>query len=178
LVINGEKMSKSLGNLITVQDVVKKGYDPLSLRYLFFQTHYRQEMNFTWEALDGARTALNKLRDYLLGFEGEGSILNNYWEDFLNAVNEDMNMPKALSVAWEMMKSEGLDSDKKKTLLEFDKVLGFNLLEYKPQEKEMPENIKKLLKKREVLRSEKKYEEADKIREEILKMGFRVEDKL
>ncbi|HYK08816.1 MAG TPA: DALR domain-containing protein, partial [Candidatus Eisenbacteria bacterium] len=66
LVVEGEKMSKSLGNFFTVQDVVDKGYDPLSLRYLYLQTHYRQEMNFTWDALDGAQKSLDKLRSHVI----------------------------------------------------------------------------------------------------------------
>lgn len=176
LVVEGEKMSKSLNNFYTVEDVIKKDFDPMALRYLYLQTHYRQEMNFTWQALEGAQSALNKLRNFIDGFDGGGIVLENFKKDFIDAVNDDMNMSKALAFVWEMIKSDNLDSDKAKTLWEFDNILGLGLLNYKHEDKEMPEEIKKLLEKREVLRKEKKYEEADKIREEIIKLGFRVED--
>jgi cysteinyl-tRNA synthetase len=176
LMVNGEKMSKSLGNYYTVEDVVKKGYDPLALRYLYLQTHYRQEMNFTWEALEAAQNALNKIRNFVVNFEGGGKVLNNFQKDFFDAVGDDMNMAKAMAVVWEVLKSENPDSDKAKTILELDKILGFKLANYKSKEIELPEEVQKLLEKRETLRKEKKWEEADKIRDEVIKLGFKVED--
>lgn len=177
LIVEGQKMSKSIGNIYTAEDVVKKGFDPLALRYLYLQTHYRQEMNFTWESLEAAQNALNKLRNFITGWRGAGSVIINYGDRFKQAIDDDMNMPQALAVVWEMMKSENLDSDKAKTLAELDKVLGFSLLDYKKEEIKLPQEIKELLKEREELRREKKYDLADQIRAKIIKMGYDVEDK-
>lgn len=176
LTVEGEKMSKSLGNTYTVEDVKEKGYDPLALRYLYLQTHYRQEMNFTWEALEGAQNALNKLRNFIADWEGAGNLLESYEERFRDAMNDDLNMPRALAVVWEMIKSEELDMNKAKTLAEFDKVLGLGLLDFKKETVRFPEEIQELLKKRDDLRKSGKYEEADKIRDEIEEKGYIIED--
>jgi cysteinyl-tRNA synthetase len=170
LVVEGEKMSKSLGNFITVQDVVEKGYDPLSLRYLYLQTHYRQEMNFTWDSLESAAKALNKLRNQYLNLP-QGKLDNVLVSKFLEACNEDLNMPKALAVIW-----ENIEMLNKTTLVSLDEILGFELSSYKKSEVELPVEVKNLLAQRENLRKEKKFELADKIRDEIIKMGYKVED--
>ena len=182
LMVNEEKMSKSLENIYTVQDIVEKGYDPLSLRYLYLQTHYRQEMNFTFEALSAAQNALERLRREISVFErsfSEG--IKEYEEKFLDAINDDLNMPKALSILWEVMRSGNSNSLKAGTVFKFDEVLGLSLRNSKPiieaNEKEMPEEVKQMLKEREKLRKEKKYQEADKIRNKIIEMGYKVEDK-
>jgi cysteinyl-tRNA synthetase len=182
LMVNAEKMSKSLRNIYTVQDIVEKGYDPLALRYLYLQTHYRQEMNFTFEALSAAQNALERLRREISVFErsfSEG--IKEYEEKFLDAINDDLNMPKALSILWEVMRSGNSNSLKAGTIFKFDEVLGLSLRNSKPiieaNEKEMPEEVKQMLKEREKLRKEKKYQEADKIRNKIIEMGYKVEDK-
>ena len=172
LVVNGEKMSKSLNNFITVQDVIEKGFDPLALRYLYLQTHYRQEMNFTWEALEAAQTALNKLRaDY--SRLDKGQVDKDLINRFLDALNEDLNTAAALAVVWESIKNNSTSS----TIDFFDNIVGFELANFKLDQVEYPQNIQDLIKEREKLRKEKKYEQADKIREEILSMGYKVEDK-
>ena len=180
LTVNGQKMSKSLENTYTVDDVIKRGFDPLALRYLYLQTHYRQEMNFTFEALEAAQNALNRLRKEIAGFDEPKIGCAEFEGNFLDAINDDLNMPKALSVVWEVLASSYPKSAKAETLFKFDQVLGLSLKNSKQilqkQEKEMPEEIQKLLEKREVLRKAKKYKEADKLREKIIKMGFKVED--
>lgn len=169
LMVEGQKMSKSLGNVYTVQNVKKKGYDPLALRYLYLQSHYRQEMNFTWEALEASQTALNKLRRHFADAdEGSGELPAG----FIEALNEDLNVSLALSTVWENVESLGRESFTK-----IDNVLGLGLADYKVEKVEHPEEIKKLLKEREKLRNEKKYDEADKIRQQIIDMGYTVEDK-
>ncbi len=181
MLVDGKKMSKSLNNFYTLSDLEKRGFEPLSLRYLFLQTHYRQEMNFTWEALEAAQNALNKLRKEVVSL-GEPKIGCSELEGkFLSAVNDDLNMPQALSVLWETVNSDNPSSAKSESVLKFDEVLGLSLSDsneiLKSQEKELPEEVRKMLEEREVLRYQKKYEEADKIREKILKMGYKVEDK-
>ncbi len=180
LEVDDEKMSKSLNNFYTVQDVIEKGFDPLALRYLYLQTHYRQEMNFTWEALEAAQSALNKLRKTVSGYDSPKIGCAEQENEFLEAINDDLNMPKALSILWEVVNSDNPSSAKAESIFKFDEVLGLSLKNskniLKSKEKKMPENVKKLLEKREALRKAKKYEEADKIRDEIIKMGFKVED--
>jgi cysteinyl-tRNA synthetase len=174
LTVEGQKMSKSLGNTYTVQDVIDKGYDPFSLRYLYLQTHYRQEMNFTWEALEASQKALNKLRNDYLSLSDSGEVKEEYKTKFHEAINDDLNMPKALAAVWEALKN----SPSKKTLLWMDEVLGLGLASsFTPEKEEAPENVKKMIVHREKLRKDKKFEEADKLREEIIKMGYKVEDK-
>ena len=170
LMVEGEKMSKSLGNIYTVQQIIEKDYDPLALRYLFLQTHYRQEMNFTWQALSAAQTSLNKLRNQYLNLP-QGELDKGLLSKFLDACNEDLNMPKALAVIW-----ENIEVLNKTTLDVMDEVLGLCLSDYKKVEVEFPVEVKNLLTQRENLRKEKKFEQADKIRDEIIKMGYKVED--
>lgn len=175
--VNGQKMSKSLNNFYTLSDLEKRGIDPLALRYLYLQTHYRQEMNFTWEALSAAQNALGKIRNFIVDWEGAGNIIQKYHDDFIDAVNDDLNMPKAIAVVWEVLKSSELDMNKAKTIAEFDKVLGLNLLDFKKETVRYPEEVQKLLKERDDLRRQKKYHLADQLRSKILKMGYKVEDK-
>ncbi len=181
MLVDGKKMSKSLNNFYTLSDLEKRGFEPLALRYLYLQTHYRQEMNFTWEALEGAQNALNRLRKEIAGFEEPKIGCAEFESKFLDAVNDDLNMPKALSIVWEVLASDYPASAKAETLFKFDKVLGLSLKESREilekQVKNIPDEVKKLMEKRQELRKEKKYEEADKIRDEIINLGFKVEDK-
>ena len=169
LMVEGQKMSKSLGNIYTVEDIVKKGFDPLTLRYLYLQTHYRQEMNFTWEALEAAQTALNKLRKHYL--ESSSSTDFDLPSEFTNAINDDLNMSKALSIIW-----ENINSLSKSSFDKIDEVLGLQLSSFKETATEAPSEIQKLADKREELRKAGNYEEADKIRSEIEEKGFILED--
>lgn len=168
LTVEGEKMSKSLGNTHNVEDVKEKGFDPMSLRYLYLQTHYRQEMNFTWDALIASQTALNKLRRYYLEAENGDIVLPGEFED---AINEDLNLPKALSVVW-----ENIADLNRETLNMIDSVLGLQLSSYKEEEIEIPENIQGLVDQRGELRKAGNYTEADKVRSEIESLGYQIED--
>lgn len=167
ILVDGKKMSKSLRNFYKLKDVIDKGIDPLALRYLYLQTHYRQEMNFTWEALEAAQTALNKLRrNYADADAGDGKLP----EGFSEAVNDDLNLPKALGIVWENINFLSRDS-----LDKIDSVLGLNLFQ-KEEEIEVPSEIQELANKREELRKVGNYEEADRVRSEIEGKGFIVED--
>ncbi len=172
LVVNGEKMSKSLNNFITVQDVIEKGFDPIALRYLYLQTHYRQEMNFTWESLEAAQSALNKLRNEYNKLES-GEVDKTIKHKFTEALNEDLNTAAALAVLWESLKSK----PSKETIEFMDDILGLNLSNFKKAEVKYPKEVLDLLEQREKLRAEKRFEEADRIREQIIKLGYKVEDR-
>lgn len=176
LIVDGAKMSKSLGNTYTVQNVVDRGFDPLALRYLYLQTHYRQEMNFTWEALEAAQTALNKLRSEFVSWEEEKVGCAEFEQRFADATNNDLNMPEALSIVWEMVRSNYPGNAKKRSLLKMDEVLGLNLSQFKPEEVKVPSDVRALISQREKLRKSGNYEEADKLRSEIEEKGFIIED--
>lgn len=175
LQVEGQKMSKSLGNFYTVQDVIAKGFDPMALRYLYLQTHYRQEMNFTWESLKAAQTALDKLKQDCHSQRSEESHpLDIYKAKFMDALNDDMNTPKALAVVWELMKSGEKPADQFATIKLFDEVLGLELFTQK--EIKIPANVMELVEKRKQYRAEKHYAKSDELRDEILGLGYEVLD--
>jgi cysteinyl-tRNA synthetase len=177
LQVNGEKMSKSLGNFYTVQDVMDKGFDPMALRYLYLQTHYRQEMNFTWESLEAAETALKRLRREVLKLTpyiiaSEAPTLGVQSSQFMDAVNDDMNTAKALAVVWEVVKSNSSDKEKAASLVYMDNVLGLELF----KNQEIPTEVLALVKQREKFREQKEYKKSDELREEIERLGYVVKD--
>ena len=179
LVVENQKMSKSIGNIFTVQDVVEKGFDPMALRYLYLQTHYRQEMNFTWEALEAAQTAYHKLiRDYRLLLDKNGIPSQEYLDAFTDALNDDLNTAKAVSIMWEMMKSDIPENVKAATLQDMDGVLGLQIIDRELEEEkvEVPQKFLDLVGKREALRKAGEYQAADEVRAEIEKQGFTVSD--
>lgn len=174
--INNEKMAKSAKNFYRLEDILERGFDPLVLRYLFLQTHYRDELSFTWDALEASQNALNNLREEIRGWE-EGKIgCAGFEQDFLNAANFDLNTPQALAIMWEMIKSDYPSSAKAQSLLVMDKVLGLKLDNYLGKKMEIPEEVKKLVNQREEARKKGDFKKADKLRKEIKKFGFLVED--
>lgn len=185
ILIDGERMSTSKGNNYKVGDIIDKGYDPLALRYLYFSTHYKQILNFTWDGLEAASNALIKLRKQVSELkkmnqrtelsEEKQKKVDEIKANFLKAVNDDLNMPQALAIVWDMFKSNIPSPDKYDLALLFDEVLGFKLNE-SPEEVEIPEEIKKLILQREVFRKVGNYEEADKIRNQIEAAGYRLDD--
>lgn len=169
-----EKISKSLGNVIYLSDIEKAGHSPLSFRYLLLQSHYRNPVNFSWEALEAAETALNKLIEFSKENE-EGEVNEKYKEEFMSFVNDDLDTPKALALVWKMLKDDHLtNEDKKATLLSFDKVLGFGL--DKVEKDIIPDEIIKLAEGRESAREHKDYNTADQLRRQIEQAGYEVLD--
>ncbi|MBF8249465.1 MAG: cysS [Candidatus Levybacteria bacterium] len=178
--VDGNKMSKSVGNIWTVDDVVKKGFDPLALRYLYFQTHYRQEMNFTWDALEAAQVAYKRLIEEVAKLKNPKVGCAEYEEKFLEAINDDMNMAKALSVVWELIKSDYPDSAKAESLLKMDQVLGLDLDKAKEKSKlikiVVPAEVQRLIEERNGLRKQGSFTQADHVRNKIKKLGFNIKD--
>ncbi len=174
LLVDGKKMSKSLGNFYTVQDVIKNGFDPISLRYLYLQTHYRQEMNFTWESLEAAQNALQRLRNDVNSWGNPEGGAKDYEKKFSGAVNNDLNTSEALSVVWELAKADVSDSAKAASVLKMDSVLGLGLGQMKNEE--IPEEVQKLVAEREALRAEKKFHLADQLRDKVKKLGYEIFD--
>ncbi|KKU81015.1 MAG: Cysteine-tRNA ligase [Candidatus Gottesmanbacteria bacterium GW2011_GWA1_47_8] len=182
LMMDGAKMSKSLGNIVTVQDVVKKGFDPFALRYFYFTAHYKKPMDFTWEALANAQRSLEELRSQISNLKRTAlsqeklAKVDAYKQKFNAAISNDLNMPQALAVVWEVVKSNIPSLDKHDVLMDFDEVLGLDLRR-EIKQKIVPEYIKERMMKRERLRRETKFAEADQIRREIEEAGYVVEDK-
>ncbi|MFH1290366.1 MAG: cysteine--tRNA ligase [Nanoarchaeota archaeon] len=177
----GEKVSKSKGGLFTVSELEEKGYNPLDFRYLNLLTHYRKALSFSLENLDAARNAYGKLKRRVIELRGEGhkgkDLGKKYEKAFLEAVNDDLNMPRAMQVVWDMLDDFNFDHKKKLKLLEkFDSVLGLNVKGIKEEKLEIPEEVQELVDEREKLRKAKMWKEADLFRERILEKGFRVVD--
>jgi len=183
LIFAGQKISKSLGNSILVSDLQEKGYGPLALRYLILTSHYRSGLNFTWESLKAAHVALDKLRDRfkewgnkkkeIIGLSVQAQGFNN---GFKLALSNDLQLPQALAILWTMVDDRQIDQSEKFELLkEWDKVLGLKL-EEAPRVSEIPQEVEELVKKREKLREDKKWEESDEIRKEIENFGWVVDD--
>lgn len=179
LMVDGAKMSKSVGNFYRISDLVQRGYSPLAFRYLTFQTHYRAEMNFTWEALDAAQAAIERLYAIASDFDEIHKNTNIEFErDFLDAVGQDLNMPKALSIMWDMLSSSKIETRiKAATLFAMDEILGLKIAENAKHISKIPVNIQKLVEEREKYRREGKYMKADHLRNKIEKMGYVIEDK-
>ena len=189
LLVDGGRMGKSLGNAYTVSDIESRGFDPLSLRYFYMTGHYRRQLNFTWESLKGASVALGKLRGYYQSFAGDqadrtelssekAAQIEEYQSGFREALENDLDLPRAIATLWDMVKSNIPNYDKLDLMREWDKVLGLNL-GYANFElnTETPEQIKELISQRDEARVKKDYVQADKIRMDIEKLGYKLEDK-
>ncbi|MBI4038110.1 cysteine--tRNA ligase [Candidatus Daviesbacteria bacterium] len=176
LVVDGEKMSKSKKNFYTIDDVKEKGFDPLALRYLFLTAHYRDKLNFTWKSLGAAQAALNKLREEIRPWQQPKGGSGQYWQKFLEAANNDLNLPQAVAVLWQMVHSNPSTSSRVQDLVEMDKILGLGLDQYLGKPLEVPKNIMELVEKRENLRKAGNFKKADELRKEVKKQGFEIED--
>ncbi|MDO8657448.1 MAG: cysteine--tRNA ligase [Candidatus Levybacteria bacterium] len=182
MLVDGKRMSKSLGNNYKVEDILSNGFDPLTLRYLYMQTHYHQEMNFTWEAMEASQNALNKLKDIVSYWSEDPKIgCADFEQKFLDAVNDNLNMPRAISIMWELIHSNYPNSAKLESLYKIDEVLGLNLKQvqsskFKVQSFNVPEEVQKLVKEREELRKQKSFHLADQLRDKIEKLGYEIQD--
>lgn len=176
LSVEEEKMSRSKGNVFTLSDLIDKGFYPASFRYLTYQTHYRAKMNFTWEGLEGAATALKKLYEIASKLpEGEG-YADKYEVEFLHVLNQDLNMPRALSIVWEMLRSDVPEEKKAAALRRMDEVLGLQIFETSEKMTAIPQHVLEMVDERETLRREGRFSIADQIRHKIEKMGYEILD--
>ena len=189
LQVDGGKMSKSLGNTYTISQLQEKGISPLAFKLFCFTAHYRNKLNFTFEGAYGAQKALERLYDsYIKNANGvddvDEDIIKEYAERFLAYINDDMNMPGAMSVVWEIARNAKKSIKFADLLLKFDKVLGLDmknaenyLLEFKHEEsEELPEEIKALVEERKQARAEKNWAKSDEIRDRIISLGYSIKD--
>lgn len=195
LFVNGEKMSKSLGNFYTIDDVAKRGIDPQALRLLFLTSHYRSEMNFTWENLEGAQKTWNKLVKAIVQFrheEGRTVLspeklekVDEYRRRFFGYMLDDLKTPEAVSIVHEVVKSSIPGTDKYDLLIEFDEVLGLGFKSIHDsvetdtsvmQPDAVPQAVRLLFEQRQAARSSKDWATADQLREQLLSAGYEVID--
>ena len=180
LLVDGGKMSKSLGNVYLVDDIMKKGYSPLAYRLFNFSCHYRGKLNFTWDGIESASASLSRLKEgyekHLNGTEEvSDEIINDLEDRFHKAINDDMNMPLALSIVWEAVRYKTKSKKIADLLKKFDTVLGIKIDETELKE-EIPQEILDLAEKRKEARNNKNWSESDKLRDMIFKKGYIVKD--
>ncbi|MBA59931.1 MAG: cysteine--tRNA ligase [Gammaproteobacteria bacterium] len=170
------KMSKSSGTFLTLDALEDKGFDPLVYRYFCLGGHYRTQISFTQDGLQAAQTSLNRLYELAFGWGEPGKIHGPTLDSIRSDLNDDLAMPKALATIWRMVKSNLEPSAKKATLLEFDKVLGLNIDQWRPQKLDVPDKVRDLVKRRTQARRAKHWAEADAIRQEISALGYNIKD--
>ena len=181
LLIDGGKMSKSLGNVYLLEDIINKGYDPIAYKLFCFSSHYRNKLNFTWEAIEAANKSLTRLREgyqkHLNGNDDiEDKVLEDYEKKFHEAINDDLNMPVAMSVVWDVLKIEKKSPKVANLLKKFDTVLGIKIESKPKKEDNIPEEVQKLMQERKIARQEKNWQLSDELRDKIKELGYIVKD--
>lgn len=176
LSLEDEKMSRSKGNVFTIKDLQERGFGAMDFRYLTYLTHYRSPMNFTWASLKSAKTAYLKILDFVARSQNSNEVSNKYEGKFMEALESDLNMPRAIAVLWELIRSDLPDSKKIGTLKLMDQILGLNLVGNSKQVMRVPEEVKELSRDRDILRAKKKYLLADQIRIKLEKRGYFIKD--
>ena len=177
------KMSKSNGEFLTMKSLIDKGYNPLVYRLLCLQSHYRNNLVFSYEAMDNAKNTYEKLVSKISQIEDEKLSINkelvdSYITKFKDSIENDLNTANTITYLFDILKDDNLNSSSKLYLIkEYDKVLSLDLIKKEKKiDNELEDKVNKLVEKRNLLKKEKKYEEADKIREELLKLGVQIKD--
>ncbi|HHY75483.1 MAG TPA: cysteine--tRNA ligase [Firmicutes bacterium] len=187
LLVDGGKMSKSLGNTYTLDDLIARGFEPLAFRYFCFSAHYRSHLNFTWSALESAQKGLRSLRAAVQKAAREGEKpgaeekVEAFRQAFLEAINDDLNMPRAVSVLWEAAKAD-LGRGLADLAGDFERVFALDLLtgpaaDDRPLDiSELPQEVVEILEERKLARQAKDWAKADLLREKLREMGYQVKD--
>lgn len=190
LLVDGGKMSKSLGNTYTISQLEERGISPLAYKLFCYTSHYTNKLNFTFEGAQGAQKALERLYDsYVKHTNGNDEVdeieVKNYKEKFISYINDDMNMPGAMSIVWEVARNSKKSNKFANLLLDFDKVLGLDIqnadkylseFNSKQNDEELPENIKQLLEERKIARANKDWAKSDELRDRIMNEGYSIKD--
>lgn len=186
VLMNDRKMAKSSGGFVTLSDLVERGYDPLDFRYLCLGTHYRTQLQYTIEALDGARAARMNLVDRVSRLAGEATPAGlaelsdqarGYLVEFEEGISNDLGLPKGLATVWNLLKDPSLRETEKLTLVfEVDRVLGLRLARAKRDDSDIDEGAQELVRQRNEARRMKDFQKADEIREILLGRGIILED--
>ena len=176
LEMDKEKMSKSSGEFLRIQTLLDKHYDPLEYRYLCLTANYRSDLKFTWDSLDAASKTLGRLRNTLYSWQKTGQADDVFLDRFKSEVFFDLNTPRALAIMWGLIKSDLDESIKKATVLEFDRILGLGLANWQPDAVDIPDAVLDLVAQRTQARLEKSWQLADQMRDQIVELGYEVED--
>lgn len=174
LKVDGGKMGKSLGNAYTLPDLAERGFVPLDFRYFVLGAHYSATQNFTWEALEAARNARKRLVDIVSQLPEIDAAVSDIPDQFFDAIQDDLDTPKALAILWEVAKADIDDELKAKQIRAMDLFFGLRLSE--PENDEIPEEIRELAEKRRQAKLEKNYAEADAIRATVESQGYEIRD--
>lgn len=187
LLVDNGKMSKSLGNTYTVTDLKEKGFSPLAFRYMCLNANYRSKLNFTWEGIKAAQVALERLLESVSahknapeGVKADPALIESFERDFSEAVNDDLNIPRALGVVWNIARHETKSRDFYELLLKMDEILGLDFAKAgekrSSDEQALDPEIEMLINQRQQARKEKNWKLADEIRDKLKSMGIHLED--
>jgi cysteinyl-tRNA synthetase len=179
LLSNDAKMAKSAGEFLRIASLVERGYDPIAFRYLCLTGHYRTQLNFTWDALDAAQTGLDRMRQGFHALPADAATQADpaLVERFTDMLNDDLNLPRALAVAWEALRGDAPAAVKRATLAKLDEVLGLGLATWQPKAVAVPADIDALAKARADSRKARNWAEADRLRTALADAGWEVEDR-
>lgn len=184
LVVGADKMSKSTGGFLTLDLLKEKEIDPISYRFFCYSSSYRNELSWSWQALEGADNTLKKIKQSVLGLKKEGTesstiseqgkqILNRFYQEVYN----DLNLPKALAVLHELLKDSQINSSEKLSILyKFDEILGLGVKSWKEEVVSIPNEVQLLVEQREEARKTKNWSLADELRNKISALGFAIEN--
>ena len=167
------KMAKSIGNIFTLKELNERGFSALDYRYLCLTTHYRKPLEFSMNNLESAKNSLARLRNIISNLKDDKRTDKKYLSEFEEAINNDLNMPEALQILWNLARDEKA-TGKLRTIKKIDSVLGLNL--FKREKEKVPFEVKKIAEEREKLREKKEWEKSDELREKINNLGYAVED--
>lgn len=177
ILLNSAKMSKSTGEFLRVQVLVDKGYDPVAYRYLCLTAHYRSQLVFSWDALDAAQTALDRMRvNFLALGDAAAQADADFVRRFMARLNDDLNFPQGLALAYELLKSDLAPGVKKATLLKFDEAFGLGLSAWVPRTVDVPGDVRAVAELRWAARNAKDWVEADRLRGELTALGWSMKD--
>lgn len=186
LILNKEKMAKSSGKFLTLERLLEQGFKSLDYRYFCLGAHYRSQLQFSLEGMEGAKSARANMAERLIHLQGEAeqsetqpgeTEAEKYLTAFKKNICNDLNTPRALADFWGLLKADGIGAaEKLKTLYEMDKVLGLDIAKLKLQDEEIDEQIKMLIKERELARAGKDFQRADEIRVELSEQGITLRD--
>jgi len=179
--INDEKMSKSTGKFIVLDDLIKDGFEPMAYRFLCLGSHYRSQLNFTVDVMQNAASSLNRLKSQVIALKAEGSksglVSEKFKKEFISGICDDLNFPKALSVVWAVLGDKELKpAEKLSTLFDLDQVLGLGMESWKESSEAIPAEIQAIMQKRESARNSRDWALSDSLRDEAKKLGFLIED--
>ncbi len=182
ITVDGQKMSKSLGNGYTLKDIQEHGLDPIAFRYFCLGAHYRSKLNFTWEALQAAQNALQKIQRWVMDYKKQATRKEELADeatlvDFRAALQEDLNTSKTLALVHRLLGGSLLSHDVVyATLVKMDEVLGLGIADWEAKEEVIPAEIQTLFEARQAARATKQWAESDRLRDELKAQGWLVED--